>query len=149
SRVVVPLTLELVAGGFAATDLLTSVAEGDSRYRRLDLELTAQHRLDERFALIGGVRYERLRGGATLESVSTSSNNIANLVALLSGSGPVDLGLSQGAERLELRSGSETWSLRAGAAAFAPFARRQLAYVNGMIQLSHTPSRSADAVLTD
>ncbi|MBX3561051.1 MAG: hypothetical protein KF780_04470 [Sphingomonas sp.] len=149
SRIVVPLTLSLDAGGFTATDLLTSVSEGNASYRRLDLELTAQHRLDERFALIGGVRYERVRGGATLDSASTSSNNIANLTALLSGAGPVDLGLSQGAERLDLRSGSETWSLRAGAAAFVPFARRQLAYVNGMIHASHTPPRRGAAVLTD
>lgn len=149
SRIVVPLTLELAAGGFTATDLLNSVANGTTDYRRLDLELTAQHRLDERFALIGGLRYERLRGSAVLDATSTSSNNIGNLVALLSGAGPVDLGLSQGSERLDLRSGSETWSLRAGAAAFAPFARRQLAYVNGMIHISHTPARGADAVLTD
>ena len=149
SRIVVPLTLALDAGGFTATDLLTSVAEGNGDYRRLDLELTAQHRLDERFALIGGIRYERLRGGAVLDAASTSSGNIANLVALLSGSGPVDLGLSQGRERLDLSSSSETWSLRAGAAAFAPFARRQLAYVNGMVHVSHVPARAAEAVLTD
>lgn len=149
SRIVVPLTLELAAGGFTATDLLNSVAVGTTDYRRLDLELTAQHRLDERFALIGGLRYERLRGNAVLDATSTSSNNIGNLASLLSGTGPVDLGLSQGTERLDLRSGSETWSLRAGAAAFAPFARRQLAYVNGMLHISHTPSRRADAVLTD
>ena len=149
SRIVVPLNLALTAGGFTATDLLSTVAEGRATYRRIDLELTVQHRLDERFALIGGVRYERVRSRATLDAITTSSTNIANLVALLSGSGLVDLGLSQGEQRLDLGAVSESWSLRGGAAAFVPFARRQLVYVNGMAHVSRAPALTAQALLTD
>jgi hypothetical protein len=149
SRIVVPLSLALTAGGFTATDLLSTVADGRATYRRTDLELTVQHRLDERFALIGGVRYERVRSGATLDATTTSSTNIANLVALLSGAGPIDLGLSQGEQRLDLGTVSESWSLRGGAAAFVPFARRQLVYVNGMVHVSRAPALTARALLTD
>lgn len=149
SRVVVPLTLALSADGFTATDLLSTVASGTAGYKRLDLELTVQHRLDERFALIGGARYERVRSRGELDATTTSSTNIANLVALLSGADPGDLGLSQGDQRLDLAASSATWSLRAGAGAFVPFAPRQLLYVNGMIHVSHAPSLTARAVLTD
>ncbi|MBX3561322.1 MAG: hypothetical protein KF780_05860 [Sphingomonas sp.] len=147
-RTITTQTLTLEAFGFEATDQLVTATTGNSRYKRLDLELTAQHRLNETFALIGGVRYERVTGRGTFTGTTTSSSNISNLISLAAGDGDIDIGIGSQAQTFINTSESETYSIRAGAAAFVPVSRSVLTYVNGLVHLSHSPASGGTTILT-
>lgn len=132
----------------AAEDILTTVATGEVDYDRYDVEATVQHRLNETFSIVGGLRYERVEGEGAFDVVNSSSSNIPNLVASLLGE-PLQFELNRTRVDAVLRGTNETYSARAGAAAFVPVTQSLLAYVNGMLHLSYTPSSVSDIVVTD
>jgi len=134
---------------------IDNLAQGmfyDSEYKRLDLEGTIQHRLNETFSLVGGVRGERTTGDRPITVVETGSANFVNalqneLNALRVQSGlppiPGAFVFPQGAP-YGIQSHLTWWSysLRAGAAAYAPIGERHLFFVNGMLHVTRTPGVS-------
>lgn len=79
--------------GFHVEDVWTTSQQTDTRLRRLDLEATLQHSITQNFALIGGLRYERIEAGYSGRLQATNSRNLENLVNALS-SAPLTLDLT-------------------------------------------------------
>lgn len=107
-------------------------------YTRLDLEGTLQHRLNETFSLIAGMRAERFTIDGTDAFAAVQSYHLYNAVIAQLGL-PLDP-YYQTAEPRHLetyRAASWTYSGRIGAAAFASAGDRHLFYVNGLLQLSY------------
>ena len=127
----------ITAEGFSAEDVATQTLDGDGKISRLDLELSLQHRLNERFALLGGLRYEHFRSNGNFVFESTSSNNASNLFQLLFGEGDVTLGLNNSQGTMSVKNNDNLYSARFGGAAFAPIGKRNMVYVNGLIHISH------------
>ena len=130
----------ITAEGFSAEDIATQTMEGDAKTSRLDLELTLQHRLNERFALLGGLRYEHLRSKGNFDFESTSSNNAVNLFNLLFDEGDIELGLNNAEGSMSVKSTDNLYSVRFGGAAFAPIGKRNMVYVNGLVHITHQAS---------
>lgn len=138
--------------GFGRTaldvDVGTTAARAD--LSRLDLEVTVQHRLNETFSLIGGVRAERTGYDMQLSHIYQETLNFSNLYIIqlndyLVGIGqppvipPVfneDFGATQWRQSFKIW----TYSARVGAAAYAPVGDKHLFYVNGLLHVSHTPA---------
>jgi hypothetical protein len=114
--------------------------------KRLDLEATVQHRLNETFSLVGGVRAERTSSdvsGSVTEVGSANFGNLfisnLNLYAVQQGFpapfAPIyalDLGPGIVTESFSVW----TYSIRVGAAAYAPVGEKHLFYVNGLLHFS-------------
>ena len=130
------LNYSLLGVGVQDTLLVTTQRQGD--FARLDLEATVQHRLNETFSLIGGLRAERTTSDFDRTSRGGLSANFFNLVAILNGLPPVVLPPESPTQAKESIS-SWIYSARFGAAAFAPVGDKHLFYVNGLVQLSHNP----------
>ena len=124
--------------GFTADDVLVLTMDGPVKTKRLDLELTFQHRLNERFALLGGLRYEHLNSKGKFDVGFTSSNNASNLFELLFGEGDIELGLNESEGTSTVKTSDNIYSVRFGGAAFAPIGKRNMVYVNGLIHITHT-----------
>jgi hypothetical protein len=123
--------------GFTANDIIVQHLEGKAKAKRLDLELSLQHRLNERFALLGGLRYERIKSKGTFDFNNVSSNNAANLFSLLFGDQTIELGLNESSGTQTFKVTDHIWSVRAGGAAFANMNQRNLVYLNGLLHLTH------------
>jgi hypothetical protein len=123
--------------GFTAQDVLTQTMQGDVKSKRLDLELTLQHRLNERFALLGGLRYERIKSSGTFAFNNVSSNNASNLFELLFGEGDIVIGLNEANGTMSNKVTDHILSIRAGGAAFANLNQRNMVYLNGLLHLTH------------
>ena len=134
---------DITAEGFTAQDVITQHVSGKSKAKRLDLELTLQHRLNERFALIGGLRYERIKSKGTFDFHNVSSNNASNLFELLFGEGDIVIGLNESNGTMENSVTDNVFSARVGAAAFANLDQRNMVYLNGLLHYTH---QSADNV---
>lgn len=132
---------DITVEGFTAQDVITQHMVGDVKSKRLDLELTLQHRLNERFALLGGLRYERIKSSGTLQFDSVASNNASNLFSLLFGEGDVVIGLNESTGTMRSKVTDHIFSVRAGGAAFANMDARNLVYLNGLVHYTH---QSAD-----
>ena len=139
---------ETVLAGFAATDTITATGLGKSDAKRYDIEATAQKRLNERFAFIGGVRYERVDAAADVVFSSTASNNAANLGALLLG-GNVDFDIVQADSQSRFKVEGEVYSARAGISGFIPFSQSGTVFLTGMLHVSHEPSGRSTEIATD
>lgn len=138
---------------------LNSHAEGD--LSRLDLELTVQHRLNETFSYIGGLRAERTRASLDFSSTSFASANFYNLVAFnlsliyLRNNLPVPPNLlptyTLNPTAITGTQTQTTWTYsgRFGAAAYAPVGEKHLFYVNGLLHVSHTPQVSSVQVFSN
>jgi opacity protein-like surface antigen len=148
-RFISPATLELNAQGFTATDILVTTISGEPDFQRIDVELSVQHRLNETFALVGGIRYERLKSEGLYNGTTTSSTNILNLLRILTGEPDLDLGLQSVEQDIEIDSKDETYSIRGGAAAFVPITGSVLGYVNGLLHVSHSPAATFSRRVTD
>ncbi|WEK44076.1 MAG: hypothetical protein P0Y64_04380 [Candidatus Sphingomonas colombiensis] len=129
-------TQRLSVLGTTAEDLLVTSSRGRVRSSRLDLEATLQHRLNETFSFVGGVRLERVRSALSVSGEFAATQNGTNLVNALLG-GPIDLGLSVDRFSATSEGTSNTFGARIGAAAFIPVDQRNLVYVNGLLHLSH------------
>lgn len=139
-RAVTRATQRITVAGVTAEDLLVASTTGRLRLKRLDLEATVQHRIGETFSLIGGLRYERVSEKLALSGDFTATQNGTNLVRALTGDPNIDLGLAATTIRGDSTGISETYSVRAGGAAYVPIGERQSLYVNGLLHLSHVPS---------
>ena len=124
--------------GFTANDILALTMDGPVKTKRLDVELTFQHRLNERFALLGGLRYEHLNSKGKFDVGFTSSNNASNLFQLLFGDGDIELGLNESEGTSSVKTSDNIYSVRFGGAAFAPIGKRDMVYVNGLIHVTHS-----------
>ena len=122
--------------------------EGDVKSKRLDLELTLQHRLNERFALLGGLRYERIHSKGKFDFNNVSSTNAQNLFSFLYGSGEVDFGISESNGTMYSEVTDHVFSVRGGGAAFANINQRNMVYLNGLVHLTHQKAVDAEGRLT-
>lgn len=139
---------ETVLAGFAATDTLTVTGQGRNDAKRYDFEATAQKRLNERFAIIGGFRYERVTGRADVTFNSTASNNASNLGALLTGDTlDFDIVTANGSSRFTATS--EVYSARGGISGYIPFSQTGTVFLTGMLHVSHETNGKSTQVATD
>jgi hypothetical protein len=138
---------EITALGFSAQDVITQFMEGDVKSKRLDLELTLQHRLNERFALLGGLRYERIKSKGSFDFNNTSSSNASNLFSLLFGEGDVELGLNEANGTMTSKVTDHIFSVRGGGAAFANLNQKNMVYLNGLLHYTHQSADDAEGRL--
>ena len=131
-----------------AEDVLTQSMVGTNKTKRLDVELSVQHRLNERFALLGGLRYEHLRSKGEFDFTSSSSNNALNLFELLFDDGDVSLGVNDAEGTMRVKVNDNIYSARIGGAAFAPINQRNLVYVNGLVHVTHQTGTTGTSRLT-
>jgi len=123
--------------GLTSQDVISQHISGKSKAKRLDLELTLQHRLNERFALLGGLRYERIASKGTFDFNNVSSNNAQNLFSLLFGSGDVVIGINESNGTMQNEVTDHVVSARVGGAAFANMNQRNMVYLNGLLHVTH------------
>lgn len=142
-RTVQTIEQDITVEGFVAEDVITQHMEGDVKSKRLDLELSLQHRLNERFALLGGLRYERIKSSGTFQFDSVASNNASNLFSLLFGDGEVVIGLNESSGTMTSKVTDHIFSIRAGGAAFANMDARNLVYLNGLLHYTHQSADNA------
>lgn len=114
---------------------------------KYDVEFTWQRRLNEKFAVFAGVRYERLETGGPVFVRTTATNNIDAFFAELDGvdAPTANIDAKPFPQRLNTKSTLETFSLRAGVTAFVPVNQSLIAFFNGMVHVSHQP----DYTVTD
>jgi hypothetical protein len=131
-----------------AIDNLVQGETYDNTYKRFDLEATLQHRLNETFSLVGGVRAERTTGERPITVVETSSANFLNALRNKQNQLAAEAGqpLIPGAYvgTYSLYTFNEhltnwTYSLRGGAAAYSAFDEKHLFFVTGMLQVTRNP----------
>lgn len=137
----------LTAEGFTATDLFVFETDGRSKSKRLDVEATVQHRLNERFALLGGLRYERIKSRSVATASFTSTENALNLLELLFDDGDISFGLANYQGIAKTRVTDDIYSVRLGGAAFAPIGQRNTFYVNGLVHLTHASNSGGESEL--
>lgn len=108
---------------------------------KYDVEFTWQRRLDEKFAVFAGARYERLETGGPVLVRTTATNNIDAFFADLDGvnAPTANIDAKPFPQRLDTRSTLETFSLRAGVTAFVPVNQSLIAFFNGMAHVSYQP----------
>jgi hypothetical protein len=124
--------------GVTVRDVLETRNIGKGDFTRLDLEASMQHRLNETFSLIAGVRAERTTSDLNDTITNVLSTNFFNLVEQLAGLPPIVLTSSPPDIARETYS-TWTYSARVGAAAYATVGERHVFYVNGLLQLSYAP----------
>jgi hypothetical protein len=128
-----------VADTFVAEDLFVQTAEGKAKVKRWDLELTLQHRLNERFALLGGLRYERNTSRGNFVTTTAISENANNLLEALFDDGDFSFGVDNSTGVLGVNVKDNIYSARFGGAAFVPIGQRSQVYVNGLLHLTYFP----------
>jgi len=137
--------------GVNAVDHLVQGITYDNKYKRLDLEGTLQHRLNETFSLVGGFRAERTTGDRPATVVETGSANFANALqnrlselSVQSGQPPIPGAHVFPTSAYTFNAHLSWWSysLRGGAAAYAAFDEKHLFFVNGMLHVTRVPSVS-------
>jgi hypothetical protein len=134
---------DITVEGFTAHDLITQHMNGRNKSKRLDLELTAQHRFNERFALIGGLRYERIDAKTTGDYRWISSSNALNVFSVLFGDSSLLIDLQDAQGTFSSKASGDIFSARLGGAAFANINARNLVYLNGLVHVTHEPSTKA------
>ncbi len=133
-------TVRFTLAGFETTDLWAATSKSELEIERTDFEFTVQHRLNETFALIGGVRVERSDLSTIVTSTMQRSNNQSNLVSLLLGDF-ISLDLADPAVFTSTSEAeSMLYSLRFGAAAYAPVGEHSVFFASGLLQWSHETS---------
>src|SRR5690606_7794487 len=111
---------------FTARDLVTARYDGKVKAERIDLELSLQHRLNERFALLGGLRYERVDAKSTVDVRYQSSNNAANIFSVLFGDSSLLLDLTEIEGTMTSKGTDHIFRGRFGGAAFATINQRNM-----------------------
>lgn len=134
--------------GVNVQDTLLNTTRRQGEFSRLDLEATVQHRLNETFSLIGGLRAERTDSDFDRTSNGGLSLNFFNLYFNLTGVPPI-YQLAPAPSRATEGIRSMLYSARFGAAAYAPVGEKHLFYVNGLVQLSHNPDADYKTTFPD
>lgn len=135
-------TNRLNIGTQAITDFQVFEAALDNDIDRYDLEVTWQSRLNEKLAIFGGLRYERLEVDALARITADITYNIDNfvnetLVLNKPNQQPVYDVLN-----FQVGTNVEVFSARAGVSAFVPVNQSMTAFFNGMVHASYQPSYS-------
>lgn len=139
----------LSVGDVEITDLSIANISGGVDIDRYDLEFTWQRRLNEKFAIFGGLRYERLdsNGASTIRVQGTQV--IDELLAELQNLEPPPTNIDARLDpevptSLTYQNTTQTYSLRAGVSAFVPVNSSMTAFFNGMIHGSYQPDYNTD-----
>ncbi|GAB5486508.1 MAG: hypothetical protein Pars2KO_00780 [Parasphingorhabdus sp.] len=132
-------TNRLMLGSEAITDFQVIEADANLDLDRYDFELTWQRRLNEKFAIFGGVRYERLEIESPTTVTADITFNIPNRLLDAIGSSDQRQGAFNSVDRFLINTTVETFSARLGATAFVPLDQSITAFFNGMIHASHQP----------
>ena len=132
--------------GLQAEDIVLSTSQGRTDSERIDIEATIQHRVSETVALVGGIRYERLKNDGLITTDGVSSVNNLNLINLIEGIPQIDLTLLRVPSERTYTSTDELYSARFGASAYSPFGRNSGAFLVGMLHVSHQPAPRATGV---
>lgn len=131
----------LVVGFQDVNDIEISNLVGQTDVERIDIEATWQRRVNENFALTGGVRYERLGvvNNGTLVTESTQQ-----IIAVATGN--INLLGVVPPTRFAVNSDAtyETYTVRAGGTAFVPLDNSINVFFSGMAQLGYSPSAEID-----
>lgn len=133
---------------FVAEDIFVQTAEGKAKQKRWDLELTLQHRLNERFALLGGLRYERNSSRGKFVTQTQISENAINLLNALFGEGDFSFGIDNSVGELNVDVDDDIYSARFGGAAFVPIGQRSQVYVNGLLHVTYFPGANGKSRFT-
>ncbi len=136
-------TSTLTVGDTSITDIATQILAGAVDYERIDLEATWQRRQNEQFAIFAGVRFERIEADAEINIRSAQTGNIPSeiLTQEMGMFVPPESGVLEFATTNEAEL--TTFSARAGATMFAPFAENAVAFANGMLHASYQPAYTA------
>jgi hypothetical protein len=136
------------APGLTIRDTLNRTTLGDGDFSRLDLEATVQHRVNETFSLVGGLRAERAKSRFDETATVSMTTNVFNFLVDVENQARAQLGLplrpplyfvNQAVDQAVESWSSWSYSARFGGAAYAPIGDRQLFYVNGLLQYSYRP----------
>ncbi len=134
--------------GQTATDVLALTADGVQQSQRIDVEFTAQKRINERFAVMGGIRYEHVDSNANSTANISISSNATNLINNLTFA-PPEFQLTQTSLDQTIEASYEVYSLRGGVAGYIPFGEGNTVFLNGMMHLSHEPAPNIIAAQED
>lgn len=133
-------TNRLMLGSEAITDFQVIEADASLELDRYDFELTWQRRLNEKFAIFGGVRYERLEIDSPTTVTADITFNIPNRLLDATGNSNQRRGGFNSVDRFVINTKVETFSARLGATAFVPVDQSITAFFNGMIHASYQPA---------
>ena len=135
--------LRLAFGFQEVTDIESTNFSGESDVERIDIEATWQRRLNENFALTGGVRFEQLDVSETGTQFIQTTEQIDAVVA---GSTFV-IGLTP-PERFDVASDFriQTFTARFGATAFVPLSGSVNSFFSGMVQAGYSPETDIETV---
>lgn len=141
----------LSVGDVEFLDLAVIRANDRIKTDKYDAEFTWQRRLDEKFAVFAGLRYERLETGGPVLVTTTRTNQIDAFFAELDGTDAptANIDARRPPQRLTTKSKLETYSLRAGVTAFVPVNRSVIAFFNGMGHVSYQPDYTVSDTLFD
>ncbi|MEP3227156.1 MAG: hypothetical protein ABJO01_14350 [Parasphingorhabdus sp.] len=141
----------LFAGDIAIDDVAILRANDRIDTDRYDVEFTWQRRLNEKFAIFGGLRYERLETGGPVTVSLRETNNIDVFIADILGTElpPQLVDARPTPQRLNTSSTLETFSLRTGVTAFVPVNQSLTAFFNGMAHASYQPNYTVTDTLFD
>jgi len=146
------LFLNFTRLGVTVVDEISKAELAHGNFTRLDLEATLQHRLNETFSIIGGMRGERTTESDSFVSQALTSTNFLNLLALQTGLTIADVeSLKNSIPLVQRQVGNLSksqwiYSARLGAAAYAPVGERHLFYVNGLLQMTRDPGARGSSV---
>lgn len=131
--------------GFDTTDITTVNSDLAVDAERFDIELTAQKRISEQFALIGGVRFESASNDIEGTQSLTQSTNLFDLIGALNFNEP-DFQVFRGNTAITGSESFDLYSLRGGVAGFIPFGNNNSVFLNGMLHVSHRGKITSEAV---
>ncbi|NMW31525.1 hypothetical protein HKD42_05585 [Altererythrobacter sp. RZ02] len=131
--------IEVADIGFREISIIETVTDQD--IDRIDMELTWQRRLNENFAILAGVRYERLdtsgRGVVTIQETDEVRQFVAD--ALGQNAPTRNLDGERAPQTVFTNTSLDTFSGRMGVTAFVPFGENAVAFFSGMVQGSYQP----------
>lgn len=145
----------LTLGATEFIDLVNFDADTVSSTDRIDIELTWQRRQSESFALLGGIRYERLDTAFVGDLRIVQSVAIPTVIALSRAAiegdpaPPVIPSVPPLIAGVRQDGTIQTFSARGGATAFVPFGENAVAFFNGMLQASYRPDYDVLTVIED
>lgn len=133
-------TERLVLGPSNITDFQVVEVDAQLNIDRYDFELTWQRRLNEKFAIFGGLRYERLEVDAPTTVVGDATFNIPNTLLDVTNSPEPRMAAFSSTDEFLIDFTVETYSARVGATAFVPIDQSITAFFNGMLHASYQPA---------
>jgi hypothetical protein len=135
--------VELNLPGGRVQDVWTSTQHQNTRLKRLDLEATLHHSLNETFSILAGVRYERVAVTYSGTQQSANSRNVENLILAVVGL-PISLDLASLSGTLNGNVDFPFYSFRVGASAHGNFGDRHELFVNCLLHVTYADKVKAN-----